>query len=141
MKHIKLIIDGKLSGLNEYINACRVNRYKGAQMKKQEQERCMWHIKTQIPKKLKTPLKLSFLWLEPNMKRDLDNICFAKKFILDALVQTGKIPNDGWRDVQGFEDHFGVDPDNPRIEVDITYEIDATQTDTYSVSTSEEQDE
>lgn len=112
-----LTIKGKLSGLNDYIDACRNNRYIGAELKKREQERCIWQIKTQLPKTIKTPLKLSILWLEPNMKRDLDNICFAKKFILDALVQSGRIPNDGWKDVKGFEDHFGVDAENPRIEV------------------------
>ena len=124
MEKVTLIIDGKLSGLNDYIDACRRNRYIGASLKKKEQERCIWHINTQLPKKLKTPLKLSFLWLEPNMKRDLDNICFAKKFILDALQQSGRIPNDGWKEIKGFEDHFGVDPGNPRIEVVIEYEDD-----------------
>ena len=62
---------------------------------------------------------LHFTWIEPNRNRDLDNVCFAKKFILDALVSNGIIETDGWRGVSGFTDEFGVDADNPRIEVTI----------------------
>lgn len=120
----KVIIDGRLSGLNDYIDTCRRNRYEGARLKKQEQERCIWHIKSQIKKPIKSPVFITFRWGEPNMNRDLDNICFAKKYILDALVQSGRLKNDGWRDVKGFVDEFFVDADNPRIEV-IIEEIEA----------------
>ena len=113
-------IDGKLSGLNDYIDACRTNKYKGAELKRREQSYCTWHIMAQLPKEIKSPVKIRFRWGEPNMKRDLDNICFAKKFILDALVQSGRLKNDGWRDVQGFVDEFFIDKENPRIEVEIT---------------------
>lgn len=64
-------------------------------------------------------VKLNFRWYEPNRKRDLNNICFAKKFILDALVSAGTIEADGWRCVIGFTDEFFVDAGNPRIEVDV----------------------
>ena len=114
-----LTIKGKLSGLNDYIDACRTNRYKGAELKSREQNYCMWHIMAQLPKEIKSPVRIMFRWGEPNMKRDLDNICFAKKYILDALVQSGRLKNDGWRDVQGFVDDFFVDKENPRIEVEI----------------------
>jgi Holliday junction resolvase RusA-like endonuclease len=62
---------------------------------------------------------LAFRWYEPNKKRDLDNICFAKKFILDALVSNEIIVADGWRCVKGFTDNFFIDKEKPRIEVDI----------------------
>jgi len=64
-------------------------------------------------------VRLDFRWYEPNRKRDLDNICFAKKFILDALVSNGVIESDGWRGVEGFTDKFFIDKDRPRIEIDI----------------------
>lgn len=63
--------------------------------------------------------ELHFRWYEPNRKRDLDNIAFAKKFVLDALVSNGVLIADGWKGVSGFTDTFFVDKDNPRIEVDI----------------------
>ena len=113
----KVIIDGRLSGLNEYIDACRRNKYEGAKLKKAEQTKCMWQIKAQLKKKLKPPVFITFRWGEPNMKRDLDNICFAKKYILDALVASGRLGNDNWTFVKGFVDEFFVDAKYPRIEV------------------------
>ena len=114
------VIKGKLPNLNEYTRACRSNAYQGARMKEQA-EKC---IKLYIIQQLKDvhfegTVELSFRWYEPNKKRDLDNICFAKKFILDALVSSNVIVADGWRGVIGFTDNFFVDADNPRIEVDI----------------------
>ena len=64
-------------------------------------------------------VELAFRWSEPNRKRDLDNVCFAKKFILDALVTNKIIVADSWKGVVGFTDKFFVDANNPRIEVDI----------------------
>ena len=61
-----------------------------------------------------------FSWYEGNRKRDPDNIAAAgRKIILDALVMSGTLKNDGWSHVQGWEDHFYVDRDKPRVEVDV----------------------
>lgn len=64
-------------------------------------------------------MRILFRWYEPNKKRDLDNICSAKKFIQDALVKMGVLQGDGWRHIIGFSDEFYIDKDNPRIEVEI----------------------
>ena len=77
------------------------------------------YIKAQHISKFKGKVSLAFRWYEENMKRDIDNISFAKKFILDSMVQSGIIESDGWRGVIGFTDDFYVDKENPRIEVDI----------------------
>lgn len=115
-----LIIEGTLCGLNEYTRACRTHRQVGAKMKKEAE----YIITSYIMQQLKGihfdgTVELSFRWYEPNKKRDLDNVCFAKKFILDALVSNGIIVADGWKGVVGFTDKFFVDKENPRIEVDI----------------------
>ena len=47
-----------------------------------------------------------FIWIEENKRRDLDNICFAKKFILDALVQAGVLQDDNRKIVTNFTDSF-----------------------------------
>ena len=65
---------------------------------------------------------LRFNWIEPNKRRDKDNIASAKKFIIDALVKSGILENDGWKNVIGFSDRFSVDKNNPRIEVEILTE-------------------
>lgn len=119
-----LIIQGKLVGLNEYTKACRAQGKKGylagSQMKRTAENRIKKCIAEQFKgKHFKSPIRVKFRWYEPNKQRDLDNICFAKKFIFDALVKSGTINGDGWRDVQGFTDEFFVDKENPRIEVEI----------------------
>ena len=42
-----------------------------------------------------------------------------KKFILDAMVLAGFIPNDGQKNIFGFMDNFVVDPKEPRVEITI----------------------
>ena len=115
-----LVIEGQLPNLNDYTKACRSHRQIGARMKKDAEKLISAYIMQQLKGvHFDGAVKLSFRWYEPNKKRDLDNICFAKKFILDALVSNKIIVADGWKGVVGFTDHFFVDKENPRIEVDI----------------------
>lgn len=119
MKHT-LIIKGTLPNLNNYTKACRSNRFAGASMKQQAEKIVSAYIQQQLKGvHFDETVVLAFRWFEPNRKRDLDNICFAKKFILDALVTNGVIDNDNWSGVAGFTDEFFVDKENARIEVDI----------------------
>ena len=115
----KLVIDGKLPNLNDYTKACRSNRYAGAKMKEEAELIVTAYIMQQLKGIHYETVKLDFRWYESNRKRDLDNICFAKKFILDALVKNGTIKTDSWKGVVGFTDSFFVDSRHPRIEVDI----------------------
>ncbi|MCI8272888.1 MAG: hypothetical protein HFJ55_02255 [Clostridia bacterium] len=94
-------------GLNEYTNQNRRNRYAGASAKKKEQEYIIGCIKEQLGNiKINKPVKAYFTWIEENKRRDYDNIAFAKKFILDALVQVGTLKNDNRKIITGFEDKF-----------------------------------
>lgn len=111
------VIPGRLVGLNEYINACRRNRYAGAKIKKDAQTAICWEIKRQKVKRFKNPVDVHITWIEPNMKRDKDNISFAKKFILDSLVQMQIIQDDGWKWVNNLSDKFYVNKKEPRIIV------------------------
>ena len=94
----KFTIKGTLPGLNELIEAERRNRYEGARMKKQ--------CETVVA----------------HSARQLGNVVFTKpvhKVIQDALVKAGYLLNDGWDNIEGFEDHFYVDAKQPRIVVEI----------------------
>ena len=120
MKQHRLVIHGRLPNLNEYINAERTNRYIAANMKKKTEE----HITSEIISQLNglhitNMVNMVYTWIEPNKKRDKDNIAFAKKFIQDALVKNGVLNNDGWREIDGFSDLFKVDPDNVGVIVDL----------------------
>lgn len=117
---VTLIIKGKLDGLNQYTLACRGNKFAGATIKKKNENLITEAILEQIPgTKFAGKVELNFRWYEKDKRRDLDNICFAKKFILDALVKNEVIKTDNWQGVKGFTDKFFIDKDKPRIEVDI----------------------
>lgn len=117
---MKIIIEGRFHGLNEFIDANRrVNgRWNaGNDMKRQDQEIIVF----QIPRvTLKCPIYIKYHFYEPNKRRDKDNISgYFHKVFQDALVQRGVIPNDTWDNIDGMEDHFSIDAKNPRIEVEI----------------------
>lgn len=115
---MKLVIPGTLPGLNDYTRAQRADRHVGAKMKKSVEEVLALHIRQQFRGvKILGQVFIECHWYEPNRRRDLDNVAFAKKFIQDALVRCGAIEGDGWKHVIGFSDRFGVDPKNPRVEV------------------------
>lgn len=116
----KLIIPGKLPGLNEYISAERANKYKGAKMKRESEDIIVLAARKNLRGiKIKKPVEMHYLWIEPNNRRDRDNIAFAKKFIQDALVNAGVLENDDYKHIVGFSDRFDVDKENPHIEVRI----------------------
>ena len=117
---MKFTIRGRLPGLNEYISAERANKHAAAEMKRKYQSVIMKYIKKCLgPWKPKTPVWMHYTWYEKSRRRDKDNISFARKFIQDALVKAGTIQNDGWKEIEGFDDTFLVDAKNPRIEVEI----------------------
>ncbi len=68
--------------------------------------------------KIQKPVHMEYTWFEKDKRRDLDNISsFGRKVIQDALVNSGVLKNDGWKEIKGFSDKFLVDAGNPRIEV------------------------
>lgn len=117
---IKIEIPLKLPSLNDYVNACRTKAIIGANMKKRVENDIIWFIK-KLPK-FEQPVKIKFTWIEENKRRDLDNIAFGKKFILDAMVKAGKLKNDNRKNVIGFTDNFEYGKENKillEIEEDI----------------------
>lgn len=115
---ITLTIGGTLPNLNEYTKANRANIHVGANMKKQTEIKITSFIKMQLQNvKAVEKCYIRFVWVEKDKRRDLDNIAFAKKFILDALVKNRILKGDGWSCVTGFEDKFKVDKQRPRVEV------------------------
>ena len=58
-----------------------------------------------------------FDWREPNQKRDFDNIMFAQKFILDALVKQRILQDDGWAHIVKIEHSVSLDVSQPGVLV------------------------
>lgn len=113
-----LIIKGRLDGLNEIIEANRTNKYKGANVKKQNEAIVIYYARFCGLKPIKDyPLKVIINWYEKNRLRDWDNVMSAKKFIFDALQKGGYLKGDGQRYIAQIEEHQFIDKKNPRIEV------------------------
>ena len=118
-------VEGQLPSLNEYIKAERSTRYAASTMKHQYQNMIVIGIRRAKMKPMQTPVLLTYRFYERAMKRDKDNIAsIAHKFIQDALVVSGIIPDDGWKHIgypQGiaYVDEFYIDKKNPRIEVEL----------------------
>lgn len=110
-------IPGRLPGLNEYTNACRKNSRAGARMKKAAEHQVIAGILSCTSATVPGRVSVSITWYEKDRRRDLDNVAFAKKFILDAMVRTGVIGGDDQKHVVQLADEFAVDRANPRIEV------------------------
>lgn len=118
---IRLIIPGRLPGLNEYIAVERNNRYKAAKLKRDTEQRILLVAKSQLRGvRFSEPVIMRYTWVEPDQRRDKDNIAFAKKFVQDALVRAKVLRDDGWREIKDFTDRFSVDKKDPRVEIEIT---------------------
>lgn len=104
MEICRVVIPLKLPSCNEYLNECRRNKYAGAKMKKDIENDIAIFIKS-LPR-FEKPITIHFHWIEGTKRRDLDNVAFAKKFILDALVKCGRLKDDNRKCVTAFTDTF-----------------------------------
>lgn len=115
MKSCKFKYEGRLTSLNEYIKANRGSKgkYFGNQTKKfwtdDIAEKLVKRMNEREAVKFDKPVWVEFHWIEPNAKRDPDNIIFAKKFVLDGMVKAGLLAGDGQKHVAGFTDTWEVD--------------------------------
>ena len=101
---VRIWIPTKLPSLNDYVRACRTNRYAGSQMKRDVENEIAFYL-AGVPR-FRRPVTIEFHWHEKTRRRDLDNIAFGKKFVLDALVKCGKLLNDDRKHVTAFSDSF-----------------------------------
>ena len=116
----RFTINGRLIGLNEYTKANRTKSYLANKLKREQEELVIWSAKSCKLEKVRAyPITLKIRWYEPNEKRDIDNITFAVKFILDGLVKSGYIENDSQRYVKSIEHIVDIDREKPRVEVEI----------------------
>lgn len=117
----KLVIPGRLPGMNEAFEAARTNRHIEAKTRHDFEnfiilcsKRCLngW--------KPKGPVVLHYTFVEPNRRRDKDNVAgYAMKLIQDSLVKAGYLVGDGWAYIENFTFSWAVDKSRPRVEVDI----------------------
>lgn len=116
---MKFVIQGSLPGLNEYTKACRGNAYGANTLKKNTERIITLYARQARLKPFTKPVMIHIEWFEKNNRRDIDNIVFAKKFILDALVKMHVLSDDSRKYVKEITDHVETDASNPRIEVTV----------------------
>lgn len=121
----KIVLPLRLPGLNDYIKAERANRYAAASLKKKTQEMIAWHLDDVPP--VRHPVIISIEWMEKTARRDCDNVAAGKKFILDALVVAGVLPDDSRRWVRGFRETFPVGKED-RITITLEEETETDGT-------------
>jgi len=64
-------------------------------------------------------VSVKITWFCKDKRHDPDNIASGEKFILDGLVKAGRLPNDGWKQIDSLSHYFEVDQENPRIEIEL----------------------
>lgn len=115
----RLVIQGTLPNLNDYISAERKNRFMAASLKNKWQTVIAIQAKMQLKGYHPKRVRMHYTWYEQTRRRDLDNVSsFGRKLIQDALVEVGILENDGWQNITGFSDNFVIDKNNPRVEVE-----------------------
>ena len=113
-------IEQKLPSLNEVIGSNRANRMMGAKLKRQVQNDILTYIRLSclngdlVPQKKRCTVSIT--WHEKTMRRDVDNIQSAQKFVLDAMVEGGILEDDSRRYVAQIYHHI-VDDDRDFVEV------------------------
>jgi len=105
MKEYTFFIPGPLPGLNEIINLSK-RHWAAYYVKKVKLTQDIAMIASIKVPQCRNKIWVDFEWHEEGRLRDMDNIAFAKKFILDGLVEAGRIPDDGWNWISGFSDSF-----------------------------------
>lgn len=115
---MQIRINFRFTELNKYILAERGNRFAAARIKEDETEAARLAFWNEKPAQA-LPLELKFIWYCQDMRRNPDNIAFAKKFIIDGMVKAGFIENDGWKQIAALRDEFHV-AENDFVVVEIT---------------------
>lgn len=108
------------------LNAYRNTHYFRLNKAKELYEELVNKIIADLPSMLK--IELTFrLFMGSARSADLSNICsIVDKFFCDALVNSGKIPDDNYDVISSVNYQFGgIDKNNPRVEVSITPIVNA----------------
>lgn len=116
------VIPGVIPGMNEYIKALDNSRYEGNKLKRTTEDLICACIRVGLGKvePFGCVVQVHIRFIEKDRRRDYDNITSGTKFILDAMRKAGVIYNDGQSYLMPCTYDYGMDADNPRVEVKIT---------------------
>lgn len=93
-----------IADYNEYVNASRTNKFLAAKLKKDEGQKVALFCKNlKLPKD--TQFDLECHWQTSSARKDSDNVYSGIKFILDGVVESGRLQNDTYRFIRNIA-HF-----------------------------------
>lgn len=96
----QFIIPFEICDLNTYINAERTNKYIASKIKKDLTSSIGWCCKKLELEECQYDLEIT--WTTKDKRKDSDNVFFGVKFILDAVVKSGKLKGDGYRYIRNI---------------------------------------
>ena len=114
--HVILTIPGELPDLNEIIRIAKTHPVAYARAKEVHTEAVAWNCVGNKPK-LKMPVDIVCTWYTKDLRKDPDNVSAGVKFVLDGLVKAGILPDDRRKQINSIKHEFGVDKQNPRVEI------------------------
>lgn len=114
---MKLIIPGTLPSTNEIIDAAKDHWSKYSGMKQKYTTLVALHAK-KLPV-IEQQADITITWICKDRRQDKDNIMGGQKFIFDGLIKSGRLKNDGWKEIRDVNHRFEVDKANPRVEIEI----------------------
>ena len=90
-------------------------------MKRRDMESIGWELRKQLKGiRLVPPVTFEYRFFEKDRRRDKSNTAaYLIKCFEDALQAVGLLKNDNWSGVDSWTIWFGVDKNNPRIEITI----------------------
>lgn len=96
-------VHAKLPSFNDVIRKNRENMFCGNTYKKETEKIISRYIQLALTtgelKPVSEPCTIRIDWYEKTKRRDVDNIQSSQKFILDALVSNGVLPDDNRKHV------------------------------------------
>lgn len=113
----KLIIPGRLPGMNEIIATAKSHPKAYSREKKEYTNAIAWQCKAQKLCSIYKTIDVTIKWHCKDRRRDKDNITAGQKYILDGLQKARVIKNDNWECIRSLRHEFAVDKDNERIEI------------------------
>ena len=121
-EQIRIVIQGRLPGLNELIASWGRPWYIGEGIKKRASQQVKLEIMAMRLKPFTKSIRVHFIWIERDKRRDRDNVTGGgSKVFMDAMKQIGLIKNDSRKWVEDItHDTTQIDKTNPRVEVLIT---------------------
>ena len=119
MTSMHIVVPGEFPTLTEIISAAKNHHMKYSSMKQEFTERTRVYVLKHLAgvKISVNKATIHLHWIRRTKRADPDNIRAGSKFVLDGLVKSRLLADDGQGNIDCLSDSFGVDRKYPRVEI------------------------